>query len=344
MRLFVLTAVALAPALAILLYNEVSLRRSREAEVHQLAMRFGQLAAQELEGIVGGVEGLLRAVARAPVVRSMDQRCAAYLADIRAQSPSLSGLTVLDLDGRVRCRAEPPLSDQPLGDRQYFKDAATTGGFVIGEYTLSRLSNRAVLPMATPIMSETGTLIGVLAAGLDLGWLGERLRGRDFTRENWEGADLKEIVFEAVQPHCGEERARFEAKGPQVTLPPQMALALGMALHKLCTNAAKDGGFSTKGGRVAIEWSLLKEGMDRRLRLTWRESGGPPVEPPLQRGFGTRLIERGIAREINGSARLDYDPAGVVCTIDAPFPVHDASAPPPLPADEQGEQPMRAAQ
>ncbi|MFL5125226.1 MAG: histidine kinase, partial [Microvirga sp.] len=70
LRLFILAAVALAPALAILGYNEVMLRRSREAEVHQLAVRFGQLAAQELEGIVGGMESLLRAVARAPVVRT----------------------------------------------------------------------------------------------------------------------------------------------------------------------------------------------------------------------------------------------------------------------------------
>jgi hypothetical protein len=73
-RLFILTAVALAPALTILGYNEFSLRRSREAEVHALAVRFGELAAKELEGIVGGIEGLLRAVARAPVTRSFETK------------------------------------------------------------------------------------------------------------------------------------------------------------------------------------------------------------------------------------------------------------------------------
>src|SRR3712207_1745363 len=131
MRLFILTAVALAPALAILVYNEVTLRRSREAEVHELAVHFGQLAAQEIEGIVGGVEGLLRAVARAPVIRSFDTGpCRAYLTDIQAQSPSLSSLTVIGLDGQVRCRPEMPAMPQALSDRPYFRQAIATGQFV----------------------------------------------------------------------------------------------------------------------------------------------------------------------------------------------------------------------
>ena len=89
LRIFILTAVALAPALAILGYNEVSLRRSREAEIHALALRFGQPASLEMQGNVSGAEGLLRAVARVPVVRSFDaEPCGLYLADIRRQSPA----------------------------------------------------------------------------------------------------------------------------------------------------------------------------------------------------------------------------------------------------------------
>ena len=183
LRLFILAAVALAPALAILAYNEVTLRRSREAEVHQLAVRFGQLAAQELEGIVGGTESLLRAVARSPVVRTFGgEACGAYLADVQMQSPSIATLTVIDMEGRVRCRPDMLSPGQSLADRPYFKDAVATGHFVVGEYTVSRLSPYAGLPMAAPIRNEAGDVIGVLAAGLDLRWLEERLKGRDFTR------------------------------------------------------------------------------------------------------------------------------------------------------------------
>jgi hypothetical protein len=72
LRIFILTAVALTPALSILGYNEVSLRRSREAEIHALALRFGQQASLEMQGIISGAEGLLRAIARVPAVRSFD--------------------------------------------------------------------------------------------------------------------------------------------------------------------------------------------------------------------------------------------------------------------------------
>jgi two-component sensor histidine kinase len=156
------------------------------------------------------------------------------------------------------------------------------------------------------------------------------------TRENWEGADLGEVVREAVAPHCGDDRSRLAVNGPQVMLPARMALALAMALHELCTNAAKYGAFSRSGGRVAIEWLLVVKGEQTRLRFTWRESGGPPVVLPSRRGFGSRLIERGLARELNGEVKLDYDPGGVACTIDVPIPQHGGAEPELLTMDGDG--------
>jgi two-component sensor histidine kinase len=94
-----------------------------------------------------------------------------------------------------------------------------------------------------------------------------------------------------------------------------MALALAMSLQELATNAAKYGALSDAGGRVRIEW----RGGDGRLRLIWTEAGGPPVEPSTRRGFGTRLIERSLASELDGTATMAFEPAGVVCTLDAPL-------------------------
>jgi len=91
-----------------------------------------------------------------------------------------------------------------------------------------------------------------------------------------------------------------------------------MALHELCTNALKYGSLSCASGRVSIAWSLAGTG-EERLHLVWREHGGPPVARPQHKGFGTRLIEHGLARELNGSVQVVYEPTGVVCTIDVPL-------------------------
>jgi two-component sensor histidine kinase len=91
-----------------------------------------------------------------------------------------------------------------------------------------------------------------------------------------------------------------------------------MALHELCTNAAKYGALSQPGGQVRITWTFGPAVGPRRLRMRWEESGGPPVAPPHRQGFGTRLIERGLASELSGEVSLSYEPSGVVCLIDVP--------------------------
>jgi two-component sensor histidine kinase len=98
-----------------------------------------------------------------------------------------------------------------------------------------------------------------------------------------------------------------------------MALSLSMALHELCTNAVKYGAMGVPDGRVHITWSTLKTGTGSRLVMRWEERGGPPVFAPIHKGFGSRLIQEGLARELNGDVRLIYEPEGVVCTIDVPL-------------------------
>ncbi|MFN3525586.1 MAG: PAS domain-containing protein, partial [Paracoccus sp. (in: a-proteobacteria)] len=140
------------------------------------------------------------------------------------------------------------------------------------------------------------------------------------TRENWAGADLRHIVADTVQPLAGGA-GRFRIEGPHLWLKPSAALSIAMALHELATNAAKYGALSTDDGQVDINWQLVGAGDDRRLALRWSESGGPPVVPPTRRGFGSILVQRVLAAELNGAVGVDYAPSGVVCTIDAPMPV-----------------------
>ncbi len=133
------------------------------------------------------------------------------------------------------------------------------------------------------------------------------------TRHSWEGADLKEMVERAAAPFQGPD-ARLNLRGPSVQLIPQAALAISMAIHELATNAVKYGALSVREGRVDVEW----ETGPRQFHLQWREHGGPPVSPPTRRGFGSRLLERGLAADLQGKVGLEFRSEGVVCKITGP--------------------------
>jgi two-component sensor histidine kinase len=135
------------------------------------------------------------------------------------------------------------------------------------------------------------------------------------TSRRWEGAKLEEVVGSAIQPFGGAS-GRFSVNGVSVWLEPSQALALAMALHELATNASKYGALTSGKGRVEIAWSLGGAG-GRTLTLTWRESGGPPVKAPGRKGFGSRLLERGLPADLGGKVALDYRREGLVCTITA---------------------------
>jgi two-component sensor histidine kinase len=144
-------------------------------------------------------------------------------------------------------------------------------------------------------------------------------RGHDLlTRQNWEGASLTEIVDQAFVAfrESSDDCRRIQVTGEDLRVTPQMALSLSMVLHELCTNALKYGSLKAPDGRVLVTWQVSD---DARLILRWQERDGPPVVAPARRGFGSRLIQDGLARELNGVVHLDYELSGVVCTIDVPL-------------------------
>jgi two-component sensor histidine kinase len=91
-----------------------------------------------------------------------------------------------------------------------------------------------------------------------------------------------------------------------------------MALHELATNATKYGALSNEKGQVHLRWEMLQDDQPKRFRLCWTESGGPPVNPPKQKGFGSLLIERAIQDQL-GQANLDFDRNGLVCSMEILF-------------------------
>jgi two-component sensor histidine kinase len=123
-------------------------------------------------------------------------------------------------------------------------------------------------------------------------------------RENWEGVSLRNVIDQILEPFGLQDRrvARFTVEGDDVRLPPKAALTFAMVFHELATNAAKHGALSDDAaGRIDIAWQVEPTPQGDRMRLRWQESGGPPVPPPGRKGFGSRLIESGLAQELDGA-------------------------------------------
>lgn len=149
--------------------------------------------------------------------------------------------------------------------------------------------------------------LGALAAAHDL-----------LTREKWEGTTLGRLAREAVGAPSGD---RILVNGPEVMVPPKMAVSLVMALNELTTNAVKYGALSVPEGTVTLDWTAA----GGRLAIVWRERGGPPASPPARRGFGLRLIQRVLASELGGTVDIAFPREGLVCAIEAALPLRAAA-------------------
>jgi two-component sensor histidine kinase len=131
------------------------------------------------------------------------------------------------------------------------------------------------------------------------------------TAARWRGAAIDHLAaaeLGAIAP------GQTSWEGPELFLTPRAANALSLALHELATNAVKFGALSVETGHVHLRWTARKGG---GFELTWTESGGPTVQAPTRRGFGSTLLEQVTGRELNGSAQAEYPPAGVTVRLRA---------------------------
>jgi len=134
------------------------------------------------------------------------------------------------------------------------------------------------------------------------------------SEEKWQGSELAELIERVLRPYLLTSPRRVKIFGPRVPLPPRHAVVLSMIVHEIATNAAKYGALSNETGQVMLDWDVLQE-TPPKLRFIWTEAGGPPVVAPVQRGFGSRLIERSTRDQLGGEATVDFLPRGVVYTL-----------------------------
>lgn len=136
--------------------------------------------------------------------------------------------------------------------------------------------------------------------------------------ESWQHVSLATLLSEELAPFRAAERDNVSLSGPEVRLTPRAALALGMAIHELTTNAVKYGALSVPEGNVAVTWHLVPVSDGEELVLRWTESEGPAVVPPSRRGFGTVLIERGLRQDMAADVQIRFASRGVEATVRAP--------------------------
>ncbi len=144
------------------------------------------------------------------------------------------------------------------------------------------------------------------------------------TESRWIGIGLNELLTTVLAPYRAPDEGRVKIAGPAILLPARAVVPLSIALHELTTNAAKYGALSVQGARIEIDWRLIGGNSGRKVELIWTERGGPTVARETHSGFGTVLIDRVVSHDLDGATKIDFDPAGVCCTIT--FPIQDQAA------------------
>ena len=133
---------------------------------------------------------------------------------------------------------------------------------------------------------------------------------------SWSSIPMREIVRTEVQPFAPDLRAKVSVEGEEYSLLPRAAIAVGLIVHELATNAVKYGALSTEGGHITV--SMRRDPAEAFAELFWEERGGPAVSPPRKSGFGRTVITRSMQYSPNGGAELDYRPEGVLCRVRIP--------------------------
>jgi two-component sensor histidine kinase len=140
---------------------------------------------------------------------------------------------------------------------------------------------------------------------------------RLLTDEQRDSVELEDVLQAEMAPYVAtvDGTGNFSLSGPTVDLPPKLVTPIGLIFHELITNATKHGALVDGKGRVSVEWTADQRPNDFHVVLNWRESGGPIVAAPSRAGFGTRLLDRLVQRDLRGTMQCRYKPEGFECDL-----------------------------
>ena len=133
---------------------------------------------------------------------------------------------------------------------------------------------------------------------------------------SWANSSMAHTVRGATEPYDSKGAGRFSIEGPDIGITSGAVIAFAMTFNELCTNTTKFGALSEPDGRVEISWKINDE--TQRLRLIWKETGGPTVKEPTRRSFGTRMMGS-LGQQLNGQVQLSYEVSGFIYILDVPL-------------------------
>ena len=137
-------------------------------------------------------------------------------------------------------------------------------------------------------------------------------------QSGWTSTPLRSLIMNGVATFIGDAQDRVEVRGPDLVVKGNVATALGMSIHELCTNAVKYGALSNDSGRIIIEWAIEPGERAEVFSLLWTEVGGPPVTRPERTGFGSKVIRHALSAQTGGVVEITHEPTGLVCRLTAP--------------------------
>jgi two-component sensor histidine kinase len=139
------------------------------------------------------------------------------------------------------------------------------------------------------------------------------------TDDYWQMASLHKLLESELRHYDTSDKSRVVLEGPDVALVADIAIPIGMAFHELASNSSKYGALSRPTGRLEVRWSVSNSEGERMLNLNWLEKGGPKVEQPRRRGFGTTLLEKVVAVQCQAEVELNYHPDGLRFALALPL-------------------------
>ena len=188
------------------------------------------------------------------------------------------------------------------------------------ELMIAELNHRVrnILSLVRALVAQskdTATTVEEFAAVLG-GRIQALARAHDqITNLNWAPVALRSLVESEAGAYLGARAGRIKMGGPDVSLDPKAFATLALVVHEMMTNSAKYGALADSTGQVEVVW---KFDAAASLVIEWKESGGPPVQPPTRRGFGTTIIERSVPFDLKGEAEIRFDLLGVQATFVIP--------------------------
>ncbi|MGB6283312.1 MAG: HWE histidine kinase domain-containing protein [Xanthobacteraceae bacterium] len=138
---------------------------------------------------------------------------------------------------------------------------------------------------------------------------------RLITEGGWKSIPIMELFYIVLGPYI--DRVSFE--GPNFDLEPDPVFHLSEALHELAVNAIKHGSLSRPKGQLELRWSVSRTQRGMTLTLNWVEKNGPPARRPRKLGFGMRLTDLVIRRQLNGEVAYLYSRKGLSVKLTVPL-------------------------